>query len=143
MAYTSSLAFPNIFDVSTNKVSVLEDGASVVNRTKLLILTEPTEVYNEPDQGVGLKRHLWQYNTPNEKAIIKDRIVAQLRLHEPCVVPDDTQFADGLIFTGSNDTTNIEQEYNKLKMTVAVKLTFGEHVTIDLNNASDFFSSGE
>ena len=61
---------------------------SIVNRSKLLILTEPTELYNNPDFGVGLKRHLFQYNNENQKAIIRDRIVEQLRLHEPCVDPD-------------------------------------------------------
>lgn len=134
MAYTTSLAFPNMLDPATNSVNVVEDSASVVNRVRLLMLTEPTEVYKEPNQGVGLRRHLWQYNTENQKAIIQDRIIEQLRLHEPCVVPDTTQFADGLLFTGSNDITNIEQEYNKLKVTVALDLSFGDTVEIYLND---------
>lgn len=132
MAETTSLSFPKMFNVSGNQVAVLEDSQSVVNRTRLLILTEPTELYNNPNQGVGLKRYLYQYNTDNQKAIIKDRIVEQLRIHEPCVVADDTQFADGLLFTG--DSTNIEQEYNQLKMTVAVKTTFGDTLNVMLNN---------
>lgn len=132
MAETTSLSFPKMFNVSGNQVAVLEDSQSVVNRTRLLILTEPTELYNNPNQGVGLKRYLYQYNTDNQKAIIKDRIVDQLRIHEPCVVADDTQFADGLLFTG--DSTSIEQEYNQLKMTVAVKTTFGDTLNVTLNN---------
>lgn len=132
MAETTSLSFPKMFNVSGNQVAVLEDSQSVVNRTRLLILTEPTELYNNPNQGVGLKRYLYQYNTDNQKAIIKDKIVEQLRIHEPCVVADDTQFADGLLFTG--DSTSIEQEYNQLKMTVAVKTTFGDTLNVTLNN---------
>ena len=91
---TNSWSFPNIFNVAQNQVATLQDERSVVNRSRLLILTEPTEVYNEPNQGVGLKRHLWQYNNENQKAIIKDRIVNQLRLHEPQCIPDDTEFSD-------------------------------------------------
>lgn len=79
-----------MFDVARNKVGVLSDNESIVNRSRLLILTEPTELYHNPNFGVGLKRHLWHYNTENEKAILKDRIVEQLRLHEPCCAPDKT-----------------------------------------------------
>ena len=67
MAETTSLAFPNMFNITANRVSVIENTNSVSNRTRLLILTEPTELYNNPDFGVGLKRHLWQYNTESEK----------------------------------------------------------------------------
>ena len=91
---TNSIAFPKMFDVSRNRVAILEDDQSVVNRSRLLILTEPTEIYNEPNQGVGLKRHLWQYNNKNQQAIVRDRIIDQLRLHEPCCVPENTQISD-------------------------------------------------
>ena len=136
MANTTSIAWPNMFNVSQNSVAVLEDNASVVNRTKLLILTEPTEVYNEPEQGVGLKRHLWKYNTENEKSIIKDRIIAQLRLHEPSVYPDETQFADGLLFTGDQDQFSA-QEYNRLKMTVSLTTNYQDTVEVNLNDNVD------
>lgn len=134
MSRTTSVAWPNMFDVSRNVVSTLEDSKSIVNRTKLLILTEPTELYNELDFGVGLKRHLWQYNNANQKAIIRDRIVSQLRLHEPYVDPDKTQFADGLLFTGSTDQVQIAQEYNKLKMTISLSTVFEDTAEVTLNN---------
>lgn len=120
-----------MFDVSRNKVSILEDEASVVNRVRLLILTEPTELYNELDFGVGLKRHLWQYNTANQKAIIQDRIVDQLRKHEPCSIPEETSFADGLLFTG--DAATAEQSYNQLTMTVGVACTFGNKLEVKID----------
>ena len=69
---TSSLNWPNIFDVSRNRCAVAEDNASIVSRTKLMILTEPTELYMNPSYGVGLKRHMFKYNTENEKQIIKN-----------------------------------------------------------------------
>ena len=74
METTNSLSFPNLFDVSRNTVAVKTGRDSITNRTRLLMLTEPTELYNNPTFGVGLKQFLWQYNTPNTKAIIQERI---------------------------------------------------------------------
>ena len=132
MAETTSLAFPNMFSIATNQVSVLENTAAVANRTRLLILTEPTELYNNPDFGVGLKRHLWHYNNNNERAILKDRITAQLRLHEPSVYPDKTTYSDALTVT---ETTT--PEHNTLSLTVALQTVFKEDVSITLNSDTD------
>ena len=131
MANTTSLSFPNMFNVSQNKVTVYEDSKSVVNRTRLLILTNPTELYNNPNFGVGLHRHMWKYNNDNEKAVILDRIKEQLRLHEPYVDPDKTDYADGLLFTGgspSYDATKV----NELEMTVSLSTTFADNVSIKI-----------
>lgn len=136
---TNSLAFPNMFNIANNCVGVLEDNTSIVNRVRLLILTEPTELFNNPAFGVGLKRHLWQYNNKNEKAIICDRIVEQLRLHEPCCDADKTQFVDGLLFTGGDEM--VGQDYNQLKMTIAVQTTFGDTLKIE-SAASEIFENG-
>ena len=134
MAETTSLQWPNMFDIARNQVAVMEDNTSVVSRTRLLILSEPTSLYNDPDFGVGLIRHLWHYNNANEKAIIKDRIVKQLRLNEPYVIPDETQFADGLLFTGGSEPDFSAQEYNRLKMTVGLKPTYNELLEVNLDN---------
>lgn len=134
MASTNSFAFPLLFDVARNRVSIAEDTQSIVNRVRLLILTEPTELYMNPDFGVGLKRHIWQYNNENQKAIIQDRIIKQLRIHEPCVKADETQIADGLLFTGSSDSEQVTQDFNRLKMTVALTTVFGDSAEVKLNN---------
>lgn len=136
MAYTNSWAWPNIFNVSQNQVNVVEDNKSIVSRTRLLILSEPTSLFNCPDFGVGLKRHLWQYNTENQKAIIKDRIVAQLKLNEPSVFPEKTQYANGLLFTGS-PSDDINQDYNQLKMTVAVVTNYNETLEVTVEDGSN------
>lgn len=136
---TNSLAFPNMFNIAHNNVNVLSDNASIVNRVRLLILTEPTELYNNPNFGVGLKRHLWQYNTENEKAIIRDRITEQLRIHEPCCDAEETQFADGLLFTGSDELST--QNHNRLEMTISVRTIFGDNVEID-TAANEIFEHG-
>ena len=136
MAYTNSWAWPNIFNVSQNQVNVVEDNKSIVSRTRLLILSEPTSLFNSPDFGVGLKRHLWQYNTENQKAIIKDRIVAQLKLNEPSVFPEKTQYANGLLFTGS-PSDDVNQDYNQLKMTVAVVTNYNETLEVTVEDGSN------
>lgn len=133
MANTNSLAWPNMFNVSQNTVSVVEDNVSIVSRSRLLILSEPTSLYNSPQFGVGLTRHLWQYNNDNQKAIIRDRIVSALQVNEPCVLPEKTQFADGLLFTGSGDL-NSAQEFNHLKMTISLATNYNDTVEVELND---------
>lgn len=125
-----------MFDVARNTVGVIEGRQSIVNRCRLLMLTSPTELYNNPDFGVGLNRYLWQYNTENTKAIMKDRIVSQLRLHEPSCEPDKTSFADGLLFTGDGDISDA-QESSQLKITVGIQTIFGDNLEIDLDAARD------
>ena len=132
MAKTNSWNFPHLINPTQNCVAIIEDEASIVNRSKLLILTEPTELYNSPNQGVGLKRHLWQYNTDNEKAIIKDRIVEQLRLHEPQCNPDGTQFVDDTIFTGTHDDDI--QHFQEINMTVSIQTLFSNEIAFDLDS---------
>lgn len=132
---TNSINWPNLINVAQNQIAVIQDEKSVVNRSKLLILTEPTEIYNEPNQGVGLKRHLFKYNNENEKAIIRDRVVEQLRLHEPQCVPDHTQFSDELVFSGTSDD-EYAQKYNKLEMTISIETKFGAVVNINTGGIS-------
>ena len=133
MAETTSLAFPNMFNLVSNRVAVEEDTQAVTTRARLLILTEPTELYNNPNFGVGLKRHMWKYNTENEKAVIKDRIVEQLRLNEKYVIADKTQFTDGLLSSGEAASTGANAA-NEINMTVAMQATFGKQITLDLNS---------
>lgn len=128
---TSSLNWPNIFDVSRNKCAVAEDNSAIVNRVKLMILTEPTELYMNPTYGVGLKQHLFKYNTENEKALIRDRIVEQLKLWEPRVDADKTEFSDGLLYTG--DVNTIGRNDNTLNITITLRTTYGDSLNVDLS----------
>lgn len=138
MALTSSIAFPNMFNISTNRVATVEDLQSVTNRTKLLILTSQNELYNSSDFGVGLKQYLWQFNSVNTKAIIQENIIHQLSLHEPCVEAEKTVFSDGLQY--SKDTATGQATAlagNELDLTVAVTTIFGNKAVIDLNSATE------
>lgn len=136
---TNSISFPQMFDVSRNKVGVLSGVTSIVNRTKLLMLTEPTELYNSLNFGVGLRRYIFTYNGDNVRAMIQDSIKEQLRLHEPCCKPDETQFHDGLLFTDNDNSNNPNQEYNKLKMTVALSTIYGTTDSINIGELSETY----
>lgn len=131
MANTTSWHYPNMFDVSRNGMSISSDGPSIVNRVKLLILTDPTELYMNPTYGVGLRKYMFQYNNENTLSLIKDKIIEQLRLWEPCVIAEDTIIESGLLVTG--DPADKGQDYNTLKFTVILKSKFGEKLQVDLN----------
>ena len=132
MSNTNSISWPKMFDVARNKVNLYTDNRSVVNRTKLLILTNPTEIYNNPTQGVGLKRYLWQYNNDNIRALIQDRIIAQLRENEPCVDADKTSFSDRLMFS-EEQVSHSAQDFNRLKMTVGLSTIYGNVVNFPID----------
>lgn len=129
MSNTTSLNFPYMFNVSQNRVSIISDNKSVANRTRLLILTDPTELYNNPDFGVGIRKHMWKYNTDNEKSIILDNIKSQLKLHEPYTIAEDTSYADGLLFTGGLAEEKVSK-VNELEMTIALNTTFKQQTTV-------------
>lgn len=124
-----------MFNVAQGKVSVLKDAESVTNRVKLLMLIQPTELYNNPDIGVGLKQYLFQYKGSNVSAIIEDRIRNQLRNYEPCCDVENTKISEGLKYTG-NDSL----DYSELDLTVEVATTFGSKMSIPLNDDVDFIA---
>ena len=121
-----------MFNITSNQVNVLENTNSIGNRTRLLILTEPTELYNNPNFGVGLKRHLWKYNTDAERGLVKDRITEQLRAYEPCVYPDKTQYSDGLLFSDPNNIATANAG-NTMSLTVALQTVYKDDVAVTLN----------
>ena len=132
---TASWAWPNIFNISQNRVAIYEDNKSIVSRGRLLMLTEPTELYNEPNHGVGLRRYMFRYTRDNVKAEICDRCKIQFGLHDPSIDAPNTQWSDGLKFTGSDDNiTEPNEAASHLKMTLALKTIYGDTVTLDLND---------
>ena len=135
---TNSISFPNMIDVSRGTVAVLKDNESIANRCRLLILTEENEMYNSPEFGVGLKRHLWKYNNENEKAIIRDRITEKLRMYEPCCIPDKTEYADGLLYTESEETP---MDADKLKMSIIIYTIYGDNLNINLSDLQEIIES--
>ena len=137
---TNSINFPNMFDVARNTVAVIEGTASIANRVKLLILTEENEMYNSPQFGVGLKRHLWKYNNENEKAIIRDRVVEKLRLYEPCCLPEKTEYVDGLVYT---ETDPSDMDANKLNMSLILYTMYGEPLNIDMSDLQQIIEAVE
>lgn len=131
-ASTNSLNFPQMFDAVRGRVTVVEGTQSIVNRSRLLMLTNPTELYNEPDFGVGLARYIWQYNTANVKPMIRDRVAAQLEMYEPMCYPEETEYADGTLFSEDNEITY--QSPNELNMTIAIHTKLDTTAEIDLSD---------
>lgn len=136
MAKTNSWAWPNMINVAQNKVALYEDNMSITNRAKLLILTDPTELYNEPNFGVGLRKYLFTYNTENQKAIIQDNIKKQLDLHEPYCIADETEFIDGLAYTGRQDEISKFTDNNKLEFTCAIKTVYQSTANVELDEGT-------
>ena len=129
MANTTSLAWPNMFDIARNRVSVNTDDIAITNRTKLLFLTDPTELYNNLNQGVGLRKYLWTYNNDNTVAMIESNMMAQLKLHEPSIYAEKTTFTT----TSTNNTADQNTANSMIKMTVVMKTVFGSTVTVDIS----------
>lgn len=132
MSNTTSIGFPNLFDVSRNRVATMKDNASVANRVKLMLLTEPTELYMNTNFGVGLKRYMFNYNNENVVAQIKDKLIEQLRLWEPCVDADRTKVVRGLAYSGQSSYEQVSDQ-DKLNLTVTVYTIYGEQLDITLN----------
>lgn len=131
MANTTSLKFPNLFDVSRNRMSIAEDNSSIVNRVRLMMLTDPTELYMNPSYGLGLKKYLFQYNNDNVLAIIQDKLIEQLRLWEPCVDADKTVVQRGLLISGSDNSD--AQDHNHLKFTVILTTKYGQKLEVNID----------
>lgn len=135
MSKTNSIKFPNLIDVASNRVGLYTDNESVINRTRLLFLSDPTSLYNNPTFGVGMKRFLFHYNQPNTFAIIKDRMISQLKEHEPCVDSEKTTFSPGLVSEETFNNVNSVEDFNHLKMTVGLKTIYKEEVEVVLNGS--------
>lgn len=133
MSNTTSWAFPNLISVTRNSVGLMEDKSSVINRVKLLLMTEPTELYDVPNFGVGLKKYMFQYNqSDNILPIIKDKLVEQLKLWEPYVDADATEVTKGLLYSGGAYST--DDGANTLAFTVMLKTIYGDTVEINIDD---------
>lgn len=131
---TSSLKFPDMFDITHNSVKTLEGNQAIVNRDRLLLLSNPNELYNNPNFGAGLSQYLWTYNTPNTRAIIEQNIKDQLALHEPDVDAEETQFSEKLLSSNNVNAYDTVNEYeNEFNMTVGLHTKYADDTALDLN----------
>ena len=115
----TTFSFPNLFDVSRSKVNIYTNTRAIVNRVKLLMLTEPTELHMVPNFGLGLRKYMFTYNNDNTIALIRDKLIEQLRLWEPSVIPEETKVERGLQYTGGN-VEETAVDINHLKLTVTL-----------------------
>lgn len=129
---TSSLGFPKMFDVARNKINTYVDRPSIASRVRLMLLTDPTELYMNPSYGVGLKKYMFQYNQDNIVAQIRDKLVEQLKLWEPSVVADKTDVVRGLLYSGRDSIASVADD-NQLKLTITVYSIYGETINIQVS----------
>lgn len=128
----SSMSWPNMFDVARNKVNVYTNMKSITNRVKLLILTEPTELYMTPNFGVGLRKYMFTYNNDNTIAMIKDALIEQLRIWEPRVVAEKTTVTRGRS-VGIQSNQEYSDHMNKLDLVVKLTTIYGNEVSVEVN----------
>ncbi len=124
-----------MFDVSRSKVNLYNDIKSITNRVKLLLLTEPTELYMNPSFGVGLSKYMFTYNNDNTIALIKDKLIEQLKLWEPSVIAEETEVTRGLSYTSPDDTERSEEDLNKLDLTITLKTVYMQTVSFGINQS--------
>ena len=135
----TAFSFPNIFDVARSKVNIYTNTRAIVNRVKLLMLTEPTELHMVPNFGLGLRKYMFTYNNDNTIALIRDKLIEQLRLWEPSVIPEETKVERGLQYTGG-DTEESAVDINHLKLTVTLTTSDLQQVSFGIT-PSDFYSA--
>lgn len=130
----TSWSWPNMFDVSRNKINLYQDAKSITNRVKLLLLTEPTELYMSPNFGVGLKKYVFRYNNENTPAMIRDELIEQLRLWEPAVIAEQTKVELGTTQSRNewSDPETYISQLNSLELTVTLTTSTGEQVSFDV-----------
>lgn len=131
MARTTSIKFPNMIDPSRNTINVVQDNASIANRCRLLVLTEPTELYNEPEFGMGLKRYLWQYNGSTVRGMMQDKLRKVFGEWEPCVIADHTELSDTL--SASEDSINSAVNIEALAAAITVVTKYGDTLSLGLS----------
>lgn len=127
----TSWAWPNMFDVARSKISLYSDAQSIVNRVKLLLLTDPTELYMVPNFGVGLKKFMFRYKGDNTAAMVKDALIEQLRLWEPSVIPEDTVVSQGLEYSRSGTVSSNTPD--TLELTITLKTRYGQELTFGIS----------
>lgn len=137
----TSWSWPNMFDVARGQVNLYRDTKSIVNRVKLLLLTEPTELYNNPNFGVGLKKYLFIYNTENVPAMIRDDLVEQLKIWEPGVIAEETQVTRGLNYTADPNSPDTSIAANLAKLNLTITLTTSRMKTVSFSVTSDDLNS--
>lgn len=132
----TSLAWPNMFDVSRGQVNLYSNSRSITNRVKLLLLSEPTELYMEPRFGVGLRKYIFQYKKDNVVAMIQDELIEQLRLWEPGVIADETTVEKGPEYTWDPETLeSVSDRMNILDLKVTIHTIYEEVLTFEVTNS--------
>lgn len=94
-----SIAFPNILNqVSTN---VFTDQQATKSNLRLILMTELNSLFGDPGYGCGLKKFLFEQNSPIVRDLIIDKIYNTIRTYMPQLICKRTDI------NLSKDKTNI------------------------------------
>lgn len=128
---TSSWNFPNMINIAQNSIGILQDSNSIKNRLALLIKTEPTELFMNPEFGVGLKQYMWQYNNDTMRPIIEQKLTDKITQFEPSVIPESIEFKqthDASI----TDATVTQEDANTFNITIVMQTNYGDTIEITI-----------
>ena len=79
------------------------DEDNVRESMRVILLTEPGERLMREEFGCGLRRFLFEPNTPTTRELIRERVTAALTRWEPRVTVDDV-----VVSAGSDDARLVE-----------------------------------
>lgn len=120
-----------MINIAQNSIGILQDSNSIKNRLALLIKTEPTELFMNPEFGVGLKQYMWQYNNDTMRPIIEQKLVDKITQFEPSVIPESIEFKqthDASI----TDATVTQEEANTFNITIVMQTNYGDTIEITI-----------
>lgn len=74
---------------------------------------------------------MFTYNNENTVALIRDKLIAQLRLWEPGVIPEETKVETGLSYTDSNGEATAD--INTLRLTITLMTSDMQYVSFGVS----------
>lgn len=76
-----SIAFPNILNYTNT--NLFEDHTATKSNLRLILSTELNSLFGDPEYGCGLKKFLFEQNTPIVHDLIIDKIYDTIRIYIP------------------------------------------------------------
>ena len=80
-----SIGFPKMFGTTTSS-NLIVDKKATLNNLKLLLSSEKTTLFGDPDFGIKLKYYMYEQNGTILKDIIIDEIYSQIKTFIPQVI---------------------------------------------------------
>ena len=79
-----SIAFPNILGPVNTKI--FTDNDATISNLRLILSTELKSLFGDPGYGCGLKRFLFEQNSPIVRDLLIDKIYNTIRVYIPQLI---------------------------------------------------------